>query len=120
VTPVPQLLSDIEALRLLFQPSIPPTHKICPSSTATACYGFGDASGLAFGTTILIKNYLHFRYGQWSIPYSEQSSNYRELSNLVLGIEEAHASGLLDECELFTFTDNSTAEAAFHKGSLAS
>ena len=42
-----------------------------------------------------------------------ESSNYHELANLVLAIEEAHQDGLLKGVELFMFTDNSTAEAFY-------
>jgi hypothetical protein len=38
----------------------------------------------------------------------------------VLGVEEATAQNLLMNCELFLFTDNSVAEAAFHKGTSSS
>jgi hypothetical protein len=41
--------------------------------------------------------------------YDESSSNYRELDNLVSAIEEVHQEGLLDNSELFMFTDNSPA-----------
>jgi hypothetical protein len=120
VSPVPQLQMDVYALMELFKPDVPPNRPVRPSATAVALYGFGDASGSGFGTTILIQGSIHYRHGQWSTNYSEHSSNYRELSNLVLGIEEAYTSGLLDNCELFLFTDNTTAEAAFHKGTSSS
>jgi len=65
---------------------------------------------------LLIGDDLHYQYKQWTTPFGEQSSNYRELSNLVLGIEGAFHSGPLENWEVFFFTDNTTAEAAFHKG----
>jgi hypothetical protein len=83
-------------------------------------YGFGDASGSGFGTTPLICGFLHYRHGQWSTAYSKASSNYRELSNLVIAIEEATVKGLLTDCDLFMFTNNCTAETAFHKGTSSS
>ena len=69
---------------------------------------------------MLIHDVLHYRHGQWTTETQEASSNYHELLNLILGIEEAVAAGVLHECELFLFTDNTTAEAAFHKGTSAS
>jgi len=116
VLPVPQLSSEIHALKHLFEPAIPPLRLVTPTSTATAAYGFGDASGSGFGTTLLIKDTLHYQHGQWTTAHQEESSNYRKLSNLIFGIEEAVEHKLLADCELFLFTDNSTAEAAFHKG----
>jgi hypothetical protein len=50
----------------------------------------------------------------------EESSNYREFRNLVEMIESLVASGNLAGHELFMFTDNSTAEAAFFKGTSTS
>ncbi len=120
VHPVPQLVQDIVALKQLFSPNIPPLRTVRPSNTATAVYGFGDASGSGFGTTILLRGSVHYRHGQWSTAIQEESSNYRELNNLMLGIEDAVSQGLLADCELFLFTDNSTAEAAFHKGTSSS
>jgi hypothetical protein len=116
---VGQLQDDICALYSLFLPDVPPLRLVRPSRTATAIYGFGDASGAGFGTTLLIGGTLHYRHGQWSTSMSEASSNYRELNNLILGIEEAVAQGLLNDCEVFLFMDNSTAESAFHKGTNA-
>jgi hypothetical protein len=120
VTPVPELHRDIMALQTLFQQDLPPKRLIRPSHTAIAVYGFGDASGTGFGSTLMIGNIVHYRHGQWNISIQEESSNYRELTNLVLSIEEVTHQGLLSNCELFFFTDNSTAEMAFHKGTSSS
>jgi len=92
ISAVGQLTADIAALRLLFSPSYPPKRAVRPQATATAAYGFE----------------------------SESSSNYRELHNLILGIEEAVSAGVLNNTELFLFTDNISAEAAFHKGTSSS
>jgi hypothetical protein len=61
-----------------------------------------------------------YRSGQRNLTHEEQSSNYRELSNLIYSIEENHAKGLLHDSELFIFTDNMTAESAFFKGTSSS
>ena len=50
----------------------------------------------------------------------EESSNYRELRNLVEMIEALVKDGTLKGHELFMFTDNSTAESAFFKGTSSS
>ena len=80
-----------------------------------AFYGFGDASGSGFGSTLVINLEIVFHHGQWVDKIEKESSNYRELTNLVFAIEEAYAAGLLRERE-FMFTDNTIAEAAFYKG----
>jgi hypothetical protein len=50
----------------------------------------------------------------------EESSNFREFKNLVESIENFVKSGELEGHELFMFTDNSTAESAFFKGTSSS
>ena len=52
----------------------------------------------------------------WSAAEEEESSNYKELSNLVLTISSEARAGRLKNCEFFLFTDSSTAEGCFHKG----
>ncbi len=51
---------------------------------------------------------------------SEETSNYRELRNLVDALEEAVKTGVIDGSELFMFTDNSVAERAFFRGTSSS
>jgi hypothetical protein len=48
------------------------------------------------------------------------SSNYRELYNLVDAVENECKDGRLEDAELFLFTDNSTAESAFYRGTSSS
>jgi hypothetical protein len=86
------------------------------TTSAVAVYQFGDASGAGFGSSLFVNGSLYYRHGQWTASYSDESSNFRELANLVLAIEEAYAKGLLSNSELFVFTDNSAAEGAFYKG----
>jgi hypothetical protein len=113
---VPRLESDVRALQELTNSDSPPKRMVRPRSSTIALYGFADASGRGFGSTLIVSGRVHFRHGQWSESYDESSSNFRELDNLVSAIEEAHREGLLDNSELFMFTDNSTAESAFCKG----
>jgi len=100
-----------------------------------ALYGFGDASGAGFGSTFSSALGTHYRYGLWGDDLTGSSSNYRELFNLTEAAEGhvkeltfAHLSQLVDAVadealrsplqgsELFLFTDNGVAEAAFYKG----
>ena len=57
-----------------------------------------------------------FEYGQWCSSESEQSSNWRELNNLLASLETWIKTQDLKGTQLFIFTDNSTAESAFWKG----
>jgi hypothetical protein len=56
--------------------------------------------------------------GQWCTEVSEgESSNWRELNNLVQALKNILKRYGLRGCKLFIFTDSTTAEAAFWKGS---
>jgi hypothetical protein len=56
----------------------------------------------------------------WSAIEEVESSNYRKLTNLVEDTELEAEAGNLRQTELFLFTDNSTVESAFYKGSSSS
>eukprot|EP00980_Cylindrotheca_fusiformis_P026387 scaffold16048_cov85-Cylindrotheca_fusiformis.AAC.1 len=60
------------------------------------------------------------RYGHWCSSVAEQSSNYRELANLVETLEIHVRTGKMREAEVFVFTDNSTAEGVYYKGNSTS
>jgi hypothetical protein len=69
-----------------------------------------------FGATIERPDGLHGCFGLWGRDKERQSSNYRELQNLVKTVEEEAESGYLIDRELWIFTDNSTGESCFFKG----
>ena len=82
-------------------------------------YEFGDASGPAFGNTLQAQDSpdIVFEYGQWVVSVTqEESSNWREFTNIVVFLEKKGEEGVLDGCEVFMFTDSSTTEGAFWKG----
>jgi hypothetical protein len=117
VKALPRFLSDLKAMRsLMSAPTLPLKRARC-SKVVTAIYSFVDASGRGFGCTLQIGNKICFQYGQWPDQISEtMSSNWRDLANLVESIKtEVRDRGLTD-CEIFIFTDNTTAEAAYWKG----
>jgi hypothetical protein len=62
---------------------------------------------------------LFVRQGLWPSDQDE-SSNYRELKNLVDVTYEEAGAGYLKGAEFWLFMDNSTAERCFHKGSSSS
>jgi hypothetical protein len=115
-----RLAWDLEALVALFEGENPTRRRVRPGKLAVATYGFGDASGIGFGSSLLIRDNVYFRHGQWNDVEKGESSNYRELANLVLPVKEAAAKGLLEGCELFLFTDNSIAEGAYYRGTSSS
>ena len=69
---------------------------------------------------ILIGGELHWQGGKWAVSIQAESSNYRELRNLVEALERAVKQGLINGAEVFMFTDNIVAERAYFKGSSAS
>ena len=120
VFPVPRLRDDLFALNSLLEGEIPKRVKSRLSKSGWVSYGIGDASGNGYGAAVHLKDRLSYRYGQWASNISEQSSNYRELRNLVDTIEKLYRDGHLKDCELFLFTDNLVADYAYHKGTSTS
>jgi hypothetical protein len=95
----------------------PPLKRVRCSRVATAIYSFVDASGRGFGSTFQIGDKVYSQYGQWPDRISEtMPSNWRELANLVESLEVEVQDRKLNDCEIFLFTDNTTAEAAYWKG----
>jgi len=116
----PRLRNDMRSLRLLFEGNRPPVRNIRCSDSTNFFYGIGDASGTSFGSLFEKDGFIQFECGQWCTESSEESSNWRELKNVVeaiIGFVKRHE---LHGSEIFIFTDNSTAEAAFWKGSSTS
>jgi hypothetical protein len=85
-------------------------------------YGFGVASGNGngFGSSLSIGDTIHYQSSQWMEEWGAESSNFRELNNLINALESAQNDGLLENTELFMFTDNSTTKSAVFKGTSAS
>jgi len=93
----PRLKEDIAALIKLSNFELPPLRVARPSRVVHVYYGFGDASGKQFRATISddynCKSTLsperqdihgvRFRIGLWSATKEGESSNYKELCNLV-------------------------------------
>jgi hypothetical protein len=117
VEAVPRFKDDLKALGRLMSAEHPPLKRARCKRTSKVYYGFGDASGSGFGATIQIEDEIHYEYGQWCSEVTEErSSNWRELNNLVEALERTVEEHDMHGCEIFIFTDNSTAEAAFWKG----
>jgi hypothetical protein len=115
-----RLRSDMRALLDLFSAPHPPKRRIRTKNILEVYYGFGDASQDGFGFNIQVGDQIRYRFGQWCYEVSEGTSNYRELLNLVVRLEELVTDGTLKECEVFLFTDNSTAESVYWKGNSSS
>ena len=120
VVPVERLKGDINALMSLMEGQVPPDRLVRGSSIQVVRHGFGDASKAGFGSSWESNKGIRYRYGCWGSSHDESSSNLRELTNLVETLEIMSNEGDLDGVEMFLFTDNSTAEWAFYKGSSSS
>jgi hypothetical protein len=117
LAPVPRLSYDLKALKELFSSEFPTLRLIRGAHINVALFSFGDASGGGFGSSWQVGDSIEFRFGTWDESISNESSNYRELRNLVDTLEEINISKGLSGSEIFLFTDNSTAESAFYNGS---
>ncbi|KAL7580594.1 hypothetical protein ACA910_003715 [Epithemia clementina (nom. ined.)] len=123
VVPVPQLKDDVDALVQLMQSSSLPRVLVQPIGTVVMAIMFGDASGTGFGTSLWVQDRPHIamEHGVWTRAYGDKSSNFQELYNLVAKVKLLVAAGTLRPgTEMFVFTDNATAEAAFYKGTSTS
>jgi len=120
VLSVPRLKNDLQALQLFFKPEKPPWRFVRGRKILVATYGFGDASKSGFGSTLQMENGISYRYGTWGSDGAEKSSNFRELENLAQALENEVSTTSLTGKEVFIFTDNSTAEGAYYKGTSSS
>ena len=114
---VPRFKEDLKALLALSSSDKPAYRIIRSKEVVTAIYGFGDASLGGFGSSIERPGGVGLRYGIWGKDADGDSSNFRELKNLVEAVEDEAKEGRLRGAELWLFTDNSTAESCFFRGS---
>lgn len=79
VTAVPRLQWDLEALQNLFSAPHSPTRYVRATHIQVALYGFGDASGGGFGSSISLPDGCTlFRHGLWPDGTDSGTSNFRE------------------------------------------
>eukprot|EP00978_Attheya_sp_CCMP212_P049351 scaffold653047_cov59-Attheya_sp.AAC.1 len=117
---VPQLIWDMHALKEFFSCTMAP--RVCVRSTVLFLlkYGFVDASGCGVGATITTPNGLRFREGIWGVNSSNESSNWREYTNLVEFLENEVTLGNLNGAMVYICTDNCVAESATNKNNSTS
>ena len=121
VVAVKRLRHDLLALGNFFKRIEPPLRLVRGKRILLAKYGFGDASGSGFGSSwINPSGSISYWYGSWGSDMQVQSSNFRELCNLVETLETMGNDHELEGTEMFIFTDNAVAEAAFFKGNTSS
>ena len=120
VKPVARLSCDLEALAALFDEDTPSEVLLRAARVYSILYGFADASGTGFGSTILGEDGIAYRIGTWESDVDEDSSNFREFENVVCALEDEGKKGNLNDAIIFLCTDNSTVEAGLAKGNSTS
>jgi hypothetical protein len=83
VKPADRLEDDIEVILSLTEDEMPPLRWIHARRVRKILYCLGDASGAVFGWNIDLGEEVYCEYGELSEDISEESSNYREIRNLV-------------------------------------
>ena len=117
----PRLYDDLKVLSAMFQSEVPIEVTIRSTRLLYLLYGFCDASGKGFGSTMMSKEGIRFRVGLWGADSDqENSSNWKEFENSVLTLEKEGTNGNLRDSTVFLCTDNSTVERAFYKGNSSS
>ena len=106
VKPVPRFITCLKVLALFLKEDTPPIVNVRSTSCLVIVYGFMDASGSGFGSTLLVKGNIKYRIGTWSSSEDTNSSNWREFENLVCEVEQAGEKGWFKNCEVVLATDN--------------
>ena len=120
VTASPRFSDDVRSLVSMFSHPIPPEVNLRSTEVISVIYGFGDASGTGLGATFTCGTGFNYRIGEWGSDDADQSSNWREFTNIVESLEEEAVMGNLSKSKVFMFTDNSTVESCAIKGSSSS
>ncbi len=113
---VPRFRQDLEALVELSEPEVAPVVALRATRSAVAKYLTGDASGQGFGSALWIEGQIEYESGLGGASWAEESSNWREATNLAERIARLGAEGRLRGSLLVVLTDNSTFESTFWKG----
>ena len=113
VKPVPCLSWDLSALEILFSEDLPPQQLVRGQLIHAVKYAFGDASKAGFRSSWVNAGGVKYCFGTWGRDMDKGSSNLQELKNLIDTLKAMALLGELEGAEIFIFTDNSTAEAAF-------
>ena len=104
-------------MRKLFKSQQPLEVTVRSKKIIHLIYGFADASGTGFGSSLFSSKGIRIRVGVWGKDDdSEESSNWKEFTNSVEALETEGKDGQLDGSLVFLNTDNSTVERVLYKG----
>lgn len=120
VIPVPRFKDCLLVLHKMFKLELPPVIIVRSTNILCVIYGFVDASGSGFGTTLLVDGKINYKIGTWSSSEDKNSSNWREFENLVDEVEYSANKGWLKDSTVLLATDNQVVEACLYKGNSSS
>jgi hypothetical protein len=84
---------DLVALGEILKPESPPEVVVRSNAVLQVLYGYRDASGKGFGSTMLSNKGIRFRIGLWEKDAEDESSNWKEFENVVEALEEEGKNG---------------------------
>jgi hypothetical protein len=111
---------DLVGLGEILKPKFPPEVVVRSNAVLQVLYGYVDASGKIFGSTMLSNKGVRFWIGLWEKDVEDESSNWKEFENVVEALEEEGKHSYLDGTLLYFFTHNSTVESALYRGNSSS
>ena len=65
ITPVPRFHQCLKVLSKMFERELPTIVTVRLTTCQVVVYGFVDASGSGFGSTLLVKRNIEYRIGTW-------------------------------------------------------
>ena len=84
----PRFADDVGALLSLLRGDGPPVVQLRSRFIVSVVFGFGDASGTGLGATFTCGTGFTFRIGVWVSLEKDESSNWKEFTNVVESLEE--------------------------------
>jgi hypothetical protein len=93
VKPVPRLAGDLDVLGALLAKDKPTQTVLRAARVYIILYGFADASGSRFRSTILGEDGISYWISTWDSDTKESSSNFREFENVVEALKEEARKG---------------------------
>ena len=97
MTPVERFQSDAKFLRSFFSNETPKEVVLRSWKVYQLIFGFVDASGTGFGSSMLSKKGIRLRIGVWGTDEdSEETSNWKEFQNAVEALEAEEDDDNLD------------------------
>ena len=84
----PRFADDIDSLSHLLQGEFPPVVQLRSRYIVSVVFGFGDASGTGLGATFTCGTGFTFRIGVWGSLEKDESSNWKEFTNVVESLED--------------------------------